>query len=363
MRRTVISTLLGCLLMTLVLPLSASGMRGLWVDAFHPGFKSSAEASKMVAKAKECGFNSLFVQVRRRGDVYYRSAIEPMALDVEPGYDPLADVIIEAHAAGMQVHAWITVYEVYHDTKWTKPVAGQVHMVHPEWLMKDDRGKTKFAKGRVYLDPGLPAVREYLVGIVEEIVNNYDVDGIHLDAVRYPGEESGYNEGSVLRFNQENSTHGNPKHDDKKWNDWRRAQVTELVRLVKNTVKSAEKGIELSACVSSNQTDAYFARYQDWPSWLRTGLLDFVVPTVFPIDDRVFKAETDDLLKTAGSKTVYIGQGGWRLASQRSVAQIQMALDAGAPGIVVYSYYYCSQIKPEDNTSLLDTLKSGLFAN
>ncbi|NIN67737.1 MAG: family 10 glycosylhydrolase, partial [Anaerolineae bacterium] len=105
----------------------------------------------------------------------------------------------------------------------------------PEWLMKDDRRKTKFAKGRVYLDPGLPAVREYLVSIVEEIVNNYDVDGIHLDSVRYPGEQSGYNEDSVLRFNEENSTYGNPKPDDKKWGDWRRAQVTELVRLVKNT--------------------------------------------------------------------------------------------------------------------------------
>ena len=57
----------------------AAEMRGLWVDAFHPGFKSAAETTEMVAKARDCNFNALFVQVRKRGDVYYRSAMEPPA--------------------------------------------------------------------------------------------------------------------------------------------------------------------------------------------------------------------------------------------------------------------------------------------
>ena len=97
---------------------SAAEMRGLWVDAFHPGFKTAAETTEMVAKAKNAGFNAVFVQVRKRGDAYYTPTIEPRATDLSADYDPLADVIAKAHAAGLEVHAWVSALDVFVDSAW-----------------------------------------------------------------------------------------------------------------------------------------------------------------------------------------------------------------------------------------------------
>ncbi len=336
--------------------------RGLWVDAYHPGFKRPAQTAMMVARAKECRFNAIFVQVRRRGDVYYKSAIEPMASDVEAGYDPLADIVKQAHAAGLQVHAWIAVYEVYHDAPEIKPIPGQVHLAHPSWLMKDEHGQTRFPGEKVYLDPGLPEVREYLVSIVGEIAEKYEVDGIHLDLVRYPNPQSGYNEASVARFNQENKSTGQPKSDDKAWGDWRRNQVTEFMRLAKDKLKQTKRDVKFSAAVFGSTTDAFTNRFQDWPGWLKAGLLDFTVPMVFPKDNRVFQSTVADVLKAGGSKSIYIGQGGWRLPASQSVEQIQMARKAGAQGVVIYNYCLCQEPVQGDAVSLMDMLKTGLFA-
>jgi uncharacterized lipoprotein YddW (UPF0748 family) len=340
----------------------AAELRGLWVDSFHPGFRKPAQTTMMVARAKECHFNAIFVQVRRRGDVYYKSAIEPMAPDVEAGYDPLADIVKQAHAAGIQVHAWIAVYEVYHDTAEVKATPGQVHLAHASWLMKDEYGKTLFPGEKVYLDPGLPEVRQYLAGIAAEIAEKYEVDGIHLDLVRYPNPQSGYNEASVAKFRDETKSTGQPKPDDKAWGDWRRTQVTEFVRLTKEKLKQNSRPVKLSASVFGNTTDAYSNRFQDWPGWIKSGILDFAVPMVFATDNRVFSATVADDIKAGGAKNVYIGQGGWRLPAAKSVEQIGIARKAGAQGILLYNYCLCQEPVQGDSVSLMDTLKVGLFA-
>lgn len=79
--------------------------RGLYVDAFHPGFKTHEEVTQLVSAAKEANLNALLVQVRKRDDAYYNSNIEPKASDIAADYDPLADIITQAHAVGLQVHA------------------------------------------------------------------------------------------------------------------------------------------------------------------------------------------------------------------------------------------------------------------
>jgi len=362
MRKLAIVLALACIAGLMVTPSPAAEMRGLWVDAFHPGFRNAEQTSAMVAKAKECGFTALFVQVRKRGDAYYQSATEPLASDVAAGYDPLADICRKGHAAGLEVHAWVSVFQVYHDNKWSPAAAEHIYNRHPDWVMKDDRGRTKFPGDGVYLDPGLPEVREYLASVLGEIAGNYAVDGIHLDIVKYPNPSGGYNEASVARFNQEQKKTGKPSPDDKAWSAWRRAQMTEFISLAKAKVKQARKGAKLSASVSANTTDSLYNLFQDWPGWLKAGLLDFAVPMVFQQDDRVFKQLTGEALAASGGKPVYIGQAGWKLSSGQSAAQVGTARESGAPGIVVYSYYFCSRTRRNSSTSLMDTLRTGLFA-
>ena len=354
--------LIGVLAFGGAIPTRAAEMRGLWVDAFHPGFKSATETSAMVTKAKECNFNALFVQVRKRGDVYYSSAIEPRAHDIAPGYDPLADVVSKAHANGLEVHAWIAVYEVYHDTKWNTTDPRQVHARHPEWLMKDVNGKYKFPGDKVYLDPGLPEVQAYLIGIIDELVRNYDVDGIHLDIARYPGREGGYNDGSIALFNQETSRTGIPEPDDEAWCNWRRRQVTNLVRGVYQTAVGIRSRVKVSAAVFTNKSNAMDDLFQDWEGWLRAGILDSAVPMAFAKDNRVFRSTTQEMVASGNGRHIYIGQGGWKMSAANSLEQIQLVRTAGAEGTVIYSYHYCSRVAAGASGSLMDALKAGPFS-
>jgi len=339
----------------------AAEMRGIWVDAFHPGFKNPTETSAMVAKAKACNFNALFVQVRKRGDVYYNSSIEPRAGDLSPGYDALADIVTKAHAAGLEVHAWISVYEVYLDSKWTRAESGHVYLTHPEWLMKDDRGRVKFPGDKIYLDPGEPEVRAYLLSIVQEIVSRYDVDGIHLDIARYPSSTGGYNETSVALFNQQTARTGIPDKADEAWTAWRTSQVTRLIRDIYQKATGLKPRIKVSASVFANRADATANRFQDWEAWLRAGILDFAVPMNFAIDNRVFQAKCAETGTLSTGRAIYMGQGGWKMSPAKALEQIAMAREAGFGGIVVYNYAYCSKPKGE-TPSLMDQLKTGPFS-
>ena len=363
MKTMIVLMVLACLLASVPAFPAAAEMRGLWVDAFHPGFATPEQTAEMVSTAKACNFNTLFVQVRKRGDVYYRSAIEPMASNVTPGYDPLADVLAKAHAAGLKVHAWITVYEVYHDTKWNKADPRQVHVKHPEWLMKDARGSTKLVDDAVFLDPGLPDVQTYLADIAEEIASNYPIDGIHLDVAKYPAPETGYNEISLARFEKDTGKSGKPDGKDEAWSNWRRDRITAFVQEAGQRLKNANPKAQLSAAVFSNKFDAYLNKFQDWDKWVNTGLVDFVVPMVFAVDDRAFEQLcTETLAVSKGKAPVYIGQGGFKTDPEATARQVEIARKLGSPGVVEYSYWTCCKPRAGESLSVLEALGAGPFA-
>jgi len=344
---------------------SAGGaeFRGLWVDAFHPGIKSPAETSAMIAKAKECNFNALFVEVRKRGNVYYRSSIEPMAPDAAPNYDSLSDVIEKGHANGLEIHAWIPVYEVFHDVQQVEADPSQVHLKHPEWLMKDTAGNQRFPGNRLFLDPGVPEARAYLVSIVEEIVGKYNVDGIHLGKVIYPSPEAGYNDLSVARFNQEKGRSGEPDKDDEAWCDWRRQQVTQFVQEAYQRITSIKPRVKVSAAVWAERHDAFHNRFQDWEAWLKAGIVDVVAPMDYYMDNRKFRCIAADVVRLGYGRHVYLGQLGSKAGAEKSVEQLRIARKMKFPGIVVFNYHYCSQVREGETSSLMDQLRVDLFSS
>jgi len=316
----------------------------------------------MVTKAKECNFNALFVQVRKRGNAYYKSGIEPVAKDVAAGYDPLADIIAKAHAAGLEVHAWVVALQVLPDEARNEPDAPErVQVKHPEWLMKTRAGKTLFGQGTAYLDPCLPEVQKYLISIFEEIVKNYEVDGIHYDRAAYPGREAGYADEVIARFNKEKGREGIPDKDDKDWCAWRTEQLSRLMRSAYRAATEIKPKIKVSASVYPNVKDAQWNRLQDWPGWLNEGCLDFAVPMLFAAD-RAFTAMLADLLALGKVRPVYIGLGSWQMPSTKAVAQIEEARKAGAAGVVVYSYAVCSRRQRGEKTSFLAECRKGPFA-
>ena len=165
-------------------------IRAVWLTTVYgldwPRFAANSEHSRkaqqeavsdMLDRLQDANFNTVFFQVRLRGDVAYRSAIEPMSYvfsgkeGVSPGYDPLAYVIKECHQRGMECHAWFVTFPLGTDEFVRKLGKKSVVKRHPELCKKH--------KGEWYLDPGIPGTTDYILSLVREIVSNYDIDGIH----------------------------------------------------------------------------------------------------------------------------------------------------------------------------------------
>jgi uncharacterized lipoprotein YddW (UPF0748 family) len=276
-------------------------LRGLWVDAFGPGFKTPNEVTALVNYAAAMRLNALFVQVGRRMDCYCNRASVPRSADpaFQAGFDALDDIIAKAHARGIQVHAWIITTSAYNSTE---PYVASNHVMNTNgptsansWITQQQDG-TKLAGKDYVLDPGHPAAAEYIARFYGSVVQNYDVDGIQFDRVRYPdsGDAAfrpvwGYNPVALARFRLETGRTDTPAPLDAQWSQWRRDQVSNLVRRVYLETKAAKPNLWVSAATivyktapttldEWQRTRTYAEVLQDWVGWQAAGVLDLNLP-------------------------------------------------------------------------------------
>jgi len=325
--------------------------RALWVDAFHDGMKSPAQVEKLVADAHRANLNALIVQVRKAGDAYFNRSDEPRATDITgpPDFDPLAYVIKLAHAAvpRIEVHAWLNTFFAGESS--------QVYLRHGDaWGNRADDGSTSG-----YLDPGVPEVQTYTHKVFMDVAQNYDVDGLHMDFVRYPGLGWGYTPESLSLYALETGTQGVPWSGDERWQSWRRARVTGFVRDLHDDLKREHPNVKLSGaliCFGGGpltpadwpRTSAYSSVFQDWKDWLSKGYLDFGVPMNYDSDwsglekgwfERWLNFEKD----SGFANRVVTGVGAFLNYPEETLAQITRALAPSANGnrvlgIAIYSY-------------------------
>ena len=241
--------------------------------------KQQQELCDILDRLKEAHFNTVLFQTRLRGDLIYPSNIEtfPEALTGRtgrnPGYDPLAFAIEECHKRGMELHAWIV----------TIPVGNtrQVRLLGKHSVVSKNRKICKQFKGSWYLDPGHPETADYLSRIVREIATNYDVDGIHFDYIRYPEQGTRFPDNDTYR------KYGKKKNKVQ----WRRENITSLVRRLYTDIKSIKPWIKVSSSpvgkfastsrYSSKGWDAYHAVHQDAQGWLKEGIHDALFPMMY----------------------------------------------------------------------------------
>jgi uncharacterized lipoprotein YddW (UPF0748 family) len=356
-------------------------VRALWV--VRTSLTSVPKIQAMVKAAKDNGFNTLIVQVRGRGDAYYRSRREPRATELKDqpsDFDPLAVTLAVAKQQGLKVHAWLNTSLLANlDALPTDPK--HVYNQHPEWLAvprpvaaelykmspRDPRYRSRIVEWSkanrgelegVYTGPANAKVREHIYQIWMDVLKKYEVDGLHFDYVRLASPDFDYSRTSLDRFRKwiepklskeerrqlKETSKQNPlaaaeTHPDK-FGDFQREQITILVQRIYREVKRQKPQVIVSAAVFANDENAYTRRFQDWRRWLSMGILDVACPMAYSTDTAVFKKQIEVAARSAhaAGRRVWAGIGAYRIPADSTVEKINAARNLGSDGIILFSY-------------------------
>jgi uncharacterized lipoprotein YddW (UPF0748 family) len=284
--------------------------RSLWVDAFGEGIFNEAEVTKLVNAATAMNVNALVVQIGRRGDCFCNRASMPRTqAGIAPRpYDPLDAIIGKAHAAGIEVHAWIITTAL-----WNSSVApinpnhafnqhGPSKTGYENWLGVRYDGALRESPSSAanwFFDPGHPDAADYIVEMYLSVAREYAIDGLNFDRVRYPDltlpawpldNAWGYNPVALDRFHAATGRRDRPLPNDAQWSQWRRDQITNIVRKVYVEAHAINPYLRISADTITygdgpqayggdwTQTRPYRETLQDWRGWMQEGILDTNIP-------------------------------------------------------------------------------------
>jgi len=361
-------------------------VRALWV--VRTTLTSPQSIQTMVTNAANNGFNTIIVQIRGRGDAYYKSRVEPRAIELKdqpPSFDPLAFTLSEAHKRGLKVHAWLNTSLLANlDALPSDP--RHVYHRHPEWLAvpkalaadlykmdpKDPLYRQKIVEWSkanraelegVYTGPANPKVREHIYKIWMDVLDHYDVDGLHFDYVRFASPDFDYSRTSLTTFRKwlepqltasqirglRNSLKTNPLAAvdmfGEKFADFQRAQVTSLVERIYRAVKKRRPNVTVSAAVFANDENAYTRRFQDWHRWLQMGILDVACPMAYSTDTAIFQKQIESATEFAHSagRQVWAGIGAYRIPVESTVEKINVARSLGSDGLILFSYDFTAR--------------------
>ncbi|HEX8292265.1 MAG TPA: family 10 glycosylhydrolase [Pyrinomonadaceae bacterium] len=372
--------------------------RAFWVDTFNTNLNNHADVLAVVNNAKAAKANALFVQVRRRGDSWYLNSLEPRGdrTPIAAGFDPLQDVIDTAHAEGLEVHAFVIMAAVWGRAPNLFPPESPGHVFNrhggynpatntitpgpDNWLTRtlipDGTASITYQGHRFgsdfWVDFGHPDAAAYTAEVVKHLVTSYDIDGLHLDRIRYPeigisgqtpstGTNVGYNQTSVERFQRANGVPAGsppPATNDPLWNQWRRDQVTNVVRRVYLEALAAKPRLKVSAALIAfggisntndstwNSAEAFWRVYQDWRAWTQEGIIDIAIPMVYKAEHAAAQVtqynQWDAWLRThLYDRAGMMGQGAANNAVEGTLRQTRRTLTpaGGTPlsGIIFFS--------------------------
>lgn len=312
----------------------ADEFRAWWVDAWGAGFKTPSETTAMINYARSCNCNAVIVEMEKAGDAYFSSSYFPWATDAT--YDSLADILNKAHAQGLEVHAWVCVYRIWTQTA-PPPQPNHIVNLHPEWLSENYAG-AKYQDTSSFLDPGVPAVQDWLVNAYIEMVQNYNIDGITFDRIRYPGTDWGYNAIAVDRFNFLNGLTGRPNAGNTEWSNWRREQINAFVKKFYCNAMAIRPGLKVGAAVWKTSLTASRDYLQDWDAWMAGHYADYMAPMNYTTDNSAWTANNNDNLLHAHGRHMYVAQDTCSNSDANSNWQVIDARNSGLQGCSLYDY-------------------------
>lgn len=271
------------------------------------------QLSKILDQLQEANFNTILFQVRIRGDVFFQSKIEPWSpyiskdktIGAITAYDPLAYAIQECHRRGLECHAWIVTFPLGSKKQVKEQGRSSVVARYPQLC--------KLYKDEWYLDPGNPEARKHILKVVDEIVTNYDVDGVHFDYIRYPEAAGKFPDSDTF------SKYGRGKS----LQEWRRENINALVSDIYDQTKEKKPWVQVSCSPIGRYKDldpmkgtwtAYSSVHQDAGKWMMDGKMDAVYPMMY-YNEAKFGTYVDEWVKTSNGRFVVPGLGVYRLMS------------------------------------------------
>ncbi len=351
---------------------AAPRYRAFWVETFHTPFVTREDVDQIISAATKAKANAIFMEVRRRGDAWYFDAAEPRAEVLSDDFDPLKYLIEQAHARKIQVHAFTIVGSVWQGDPAKKlprdpkhvflqhvwnPATNAPYDDDRQWGTRTRDGNYRFGS-EWYIDLGNPEAAAYTVDVLAHLASAYDVDGVHLDRVRYPenrGGDVGYNDANVQRFNAKYNRAGLPAPNDPLWCEWRRDQVTNFVRTLHDRIKAIRPSIQISAGLVTygrgphgkagfETTDAYANVFQDWRKWSDERLVDLLCPMIYKRETVARqRRDFDDwlrfLIDTAHrtNRIALAGVAAYLNTVHGISAQTQRATAAGVDGVIYFA--------------------------
>jgi uncharacterized lipoprotein YddW (UPF0748 family) len=354
----------------------AAEIRGLWV--LRGSLTSPQKIDRLVQSAARSGFNTLLLQVRGRGDAYYASTLEPRGVGVPAGFDPLAYATAAAARANLRVHVWFNV-DFVSSTAQLPTDPSHIVNAHPEWLMVPRPIAAELARlgprhrqyvpklvewtkrnaGGVeglFASPVTPDAAQHVERVITDIVTRYPVSGVHLDYIRYPNEAFDHSQAALAAFRESLQRELTPSDrqrlDDRlrreplvyadafpeRWTAFRRLRLADLVARIRGAVHRVRPDALITAAVIPDAREAFEHKLQDWPDWARRGLVDAFCPMAYTASLPAFNRQVAAARAAAAPQAVWAGIGAYRLTPAQTVDHIAAARQAGAAGVILFSY-------------------------
>jgi uncharacterized lipoprotein YddW (UPF0748 family) len=316
--------------------------RGVWIATVdnidwpsRPGLPASVQQQEFVHlldTVQQMNMNAVVVQVKPMADAFYPSQYGPWSAYLtgtqgkDPGYNPLAFMVSEAHKRHLEFHAWFNPYRLSMHDDINALAANHPARQHPDWVVHYG--------GKLYYNPGIPAVREFIVNSMLEVVNGYHIDAVHMDDYFYPYPVAGQAFPDDATYRQYNTGHFTNKAD------WRRDNVNQLVHELSVKIKRARAhvkfGISPFGVWRNKATDPtgsdtqagiqnYDDLYADTRTWIRNNWLDYIAPQIYW--NTGYPPAAYDKLVDWWSKEVtghqvhlYIGEAAYKIGTNQPVA-------------------------------------------
>jgi uncharacterized lipoprotein YddW (UPF0748 family) len=321
-----------CVLMASANALAEFDFRAIFADRFDFQYSTgnipqmTANINAMMQNAADQGFNHVVWQVRGRGDALYNSNFEPHITNLTPGFDPLQVALDAAHSRGLKLHAWLNATPMWNTTAVNPPAGHIYHNNNPSFRLMDINGNLEpqqgWGGGYASVNPILPEVHAHINNVVNDIATNYDVDGIHLDYIRYiPGANNAAADFAQLphdpishqMFLDATGLNAGSSANFAAYKSYITGRITDLVASIKDTVDAAEvsegRAMDLSASVWRDPDVGKNDYMQDYRTWIEQELLDVAMPMIYLSqynDAALFNANlsnTLNILAYSGSST------------------------------------------------------------